>query len=58
MKKELFVCRSHLEAPAREVFDWHARPGAFERYTPPWAPVEVIERSGGIEDGAAGVGHG
>jgi ligand-binding SRPBCC domain-containing protein len=52
VKKELFICRSHLKAPAREVFDWHARPGAFERYNPPWAPVKVIERSGGIEDGA------
>ncbi len=34
-----------------EVFDWHERPGAFERLTPPWGDVEVLERSGGIRDG-------
>ena len=33
------------------VFDWHERPGALERLTPPWGEVEVIERSGGIRDG-------
>ncbi len=33
------------------VFDWHERPGALERLTPPWGDVEVLHRSGGIEDG-------
>jgi uncharacterized protein len=33
------------------VFDWHERPGALERLTPPWGEVEVLERSGGIRDG-------
>ena len=40
-----------LPFPAETVFTWHARPGALERLTPPWEHVEVIERSGGIEDG-------
>ena len=47
-----FTKRSRIEASAREVFDWHARPGAFERLTPPWERVEIEERRGGIEDGA------
>lgn len=34
-----------------EVFDWHERPGAFERLTPPWGEVEVLQRAGGIQDG-------
>ncbi len=34
-----------------EVFDWHERPGALERLTPPWGDVEVVSRSGGIRDG-------
>ncbi len=34
------------------VFQWHARPGAFERPTPPWEGVEILERSSGIENGA------
>lgn len=47
-----FVRRSRLAAPASEVFQWHARPGAFERLTPPWEHVRVVEKHGGIEDGA------
>ena len=47
-----FTKRSRIAASAREVFDWHARPGAFERLTPPWEHVEIEERRGGIEDGA------
>jgi len=33
------------------VFDWHERPGALERLTPPWGEVEVLHRAGGIRDG-------
>jgi uncharacterized protein (TIGR01777 family) len=35
-----------------ELFAWHARPGAFERLSPSWQPMEIVEQSGGIEDGA------
>jgi uncharacterized protein (TIGR01777 family) len=49
---ELFVRRSRIAAPAGEVFDWHARPGALERLTPPWERVELVEKHGGIENGA------
>lgn len=47
-----FTHRSRIPAPAEAVFRWHARPGAFERLVPPWQPVELVERSGGIENGA------
>lgn len=47
-----FSKRSRIAAPAAEVFRWHARPGAFERLTPPWEHVRVVEKRGGIEDGA------
>jgi uncharacterized protein (TIGR01777 family) len=43
---------STLPASAEEAFAWHARPGAFERLTPPWERIDVVERTGGIEDGA------
>jgi hypothetical protein len=43
---------STLPVSAEEAFAWHERPGAFERLTPPWERVEVVERTGGIEDGA------
>ena len=43
--------RFHLESilahPRDEVFDWHLRPGALERLTPPWADVRVLHREGG-----------
>ena len=31
-----FCRRSPLPAPRTAVFDWHARPGALDRLTPPW----------------------
>ena len=44
--------RTRLPVSAEEAFDWHARPGALERLTPPWERVEVVDRAGGIEEGA------
>ncbi|WP_145370953.1 TIGR01777 family oxidoreductase [Maioricimonas rarisocia] len=52
MTNELFVRRSEMPASAETVFAWHERPGAFERLAPPWDRVELVEQSGGIQDGA------
>ncbi len=52
MNTERFVLRSPMPASADELYQWHARPGAFERLTPPWETVRVLERHGGIDDGA------
>lgn len=41
-----------LPVSAAEAFAWHERPGAFERLSPPWQSVRVVERRGGIRDGA------
>jgi uncharacterized protein len=49
---ETFLRHTRIEAPADEVFRWHCRPGAFERLTPPWEPVRVAERTGGVENGS------
>lgn len=46
------VHRLPLHATAQTAFDWHARPGAFERLSPPWRRTQVIARTGGITDGA------
>ncbi len=51
MRTEVFIRRVRIPAPAAEVFQWHARPGALERLTPPWEAVEIVERGGGIENG-------
>jgi len=50
-----FVARSRIAVPADELFRWHAEPGALERLTPPWEPVEVEQRAPGINNGDRGV---
>lgn len=51
---ETFVRRVRIEAPTQKVFAWHAQPGALERLTPPWEPIEILEPASGIQDGAHG----
>lgn len=51
MTFEHFVFRSPMPASAETVFAWHSRPGAFERLSPPWEAVRVLEQQGGIENG-------
>ena len=46
-----FEKRSPMPVSARALFDWHERPGAFERLTPPWQPSRVVSRTGGITNG-------
>jgi len=40
-----------LPVAAHEAFDWHERPGAFERLAPSWEKIRVVRREGGIRDG-------
>ena len=37
-----FLANSELPASAEHAWDWHVRPGAFERLAPPWDPVETV----------------
>lgn len=50
-RSTVFERSVRLPFSADTVFAWHERPGALERLTPPWERVEVVERSGGLEDG-------
>ena len=43
--------RSQIAAPAAAVRAWHGNPGAFERLTPPWTNVRVLDGAGGIAPG-------
>ena len=43
--------RCSVDVPPRELFAWHARPGAFERLVPPGDDVRVLSRRGTIRDG-------
>jgi uncharacterized protein (TIGR01777 family) len=49
---ETFTYRSRISTSAKNLFRWHKQLSAFERLTPPWEDVEVLEKTGGIEDGA------
>lgn len=44
---------SVVDAPVREVFDWHGRRGAIVRLTPPWQPVQVGAEAASLRDGHA-----
>lgn len=47
-----FVYSSVIPAPVEKVFAFHERPDALERLTPPFAPVQVIRKEGGLAPGA------
>ena len=51
----IFEKRSRLPVSARVAFDWHARSGAFQRLTPPWEKVRLLEHVGGISNGGRAV---
>lgn len=55
MTHQTFLAHVRLPVSADEAFDWHARPGALARLVPPWEPVEIVQPSGGIEEGARAV---
>ena len=52
---EQFHKTTRIEVPAAQLERWHFRPGAFQRLTPPWERVEVVEEPGEISDGARAV---
>ena len=41
-----YTARLPLPVSAADLFAWHARPGAFERLTPPWQPVRLDHYEG------------
>ena len=50
--RKLFTRKSTFNAPVETVFDWHARPGALERMSTPWDPLEIIHKDDHIAKGA------
>ncbi len=50
------VYSSVIDAPIYEVFDWHTRPGAFTRLTPPWSPMRLITEADSVQNGRAELG--
>ena len=41
-----------LPVSVKEAFEWHTRPGALARMTPPWDKIEIIRNDNSIQNGA------
>lgn len=46
-----FVRQIKIDAPADEVYQYHFRPGAFQRQAQPWMDMELLEQSGNVTEG-------
>jgi ligand-binding SRPBCC domain-containing protein len=47
-----FKYSSLIDAPVEVVWNFHERPDILNLLTPPWQPIQVIHRTGGLEVGA------
>lgn len=47
-----FQHSSLIKAPVKTVWEFHEREDILQILTPPWQPVTVLERQGGLEIGA------
>ncbi|MGZ8887809.1 MAG: TIGR01777 family oxidoreductase [Nitrososphaeraceae archaeon] len=47
----IFVRRSLIPCNIHNLFDYHTRNGALERLVPPWSGLEIIDHTGGINNG-------
>ncbi|MCA9323471.1 MAG: TIGR01777 family oxidoreductase [Planctomycetes bacterium] len=54
MTENTFQMTSPMPASARELFDWHIRPGAFRRLLPPWEDTRILQECL-VEDGAMAI---
>ncbi len=50
-KTETFIYRSTYPYTAKQLYDYHAAPGALERLLPPWENSRVISKEGTIAPG-------
>lgn len=47
-----FVASSVIAAPVEAVFSFHERPDALQLLSPPFPPLRVVRKTGGIEPGS------
>ena len=47
-----FKYSSLINAPVKTVWEFHERKDILEILTPPWQPVKIVRREGGLEIGA------
>lgn len=46
-----YLKKTLMPVSAQELFEWHTRPGAFQRLLPPGMDIEILKYTGGITDG-------
>ena len=49
---QVFQARTQLDATATKVYEWHTRPGAFQRLQPPWEDVRLLDPGEGLAQGS------
>jgi ligand-binding SRPBCC domain-containing protein len=47
-----FELSSLINAPIEIVWEFHERPDILQLLTPPWQPVQIVRREGGLDVGA------
>ena len=52
MAEHVITFSSRHSVDRDQLFDWHARPGAFTRLAPPWQTLRELSGEVGIENGA------
>lgn len=52
LSRKSFVKQTALPYPASLVYDWHLRPGAFERLSPPWESIRISRREEPLREGS------
>ncbi|MGD1838996.1 MAG: SRPBCC family protein, partial [Nitrososphaeraceae archaeon] len=48
--KNIFLKKSFVPCNVNILFDYHTRNGALERLIPPWSGLDVIDKTGGIDN--------
>ncbi|MGD0065956.1 MAG: TIGR01777 family oxidoreductase [Streptosporangiaceae bacterium] len=51
-----FTYSSVVNAEQDDVFEWHTRPGAIARLSPPWQQTRVVSEASSLRDGQAVLG--
>ncbi len=49
---QYFNYSSLINAPVEVVWEFHTRPDILQLLTPPWQPVEIVRREGGLDVGS------
>ncbi len=47
-----FTYTSVINAPVETVWNFHEQPDILQKLTPPWQPVKIVRREGGLDVGA------